>query len=388
MLPILYPSTSTKNDLLGHNGLGFLKDSLTCEVSRAINGEYEISGTILATDRLADSLTPMQYVKAPPSATEDAQIFEIYETATQGNSISYKGQHIRYKLASNAFSESYLPVVARTPVETWNAIQEYFIDENTDFTFSSTLTTTGIPWAAALYPTRVGDFLLGQQGSMLDTYGGEYDFDNFAITLKSRLGSDTGYCLRCGAGIDSAEYSVNTDYMYSHISAYATLPYVLSTTGETIGEFTVYLDAPISTGGTLLSYNRYLLYDFSETYKSYDTQAKVLTPNGTYPDSTSLAAAKSKLTSLVNKYISRNSDVLTKPTFNAEIKPTATDEQVKQLVLGDTVYIYYEPFNLQSQARVISTTYDVLGERYKNVEIGFTKKNLANLFSNKNIGGH
>lgn len=386
MLPILYPKTATKSDLLTTNGFGFLKDTLSCEVTRVLNGEYELQGKISTRDRLSTVISPMQYIKAQPSLNATAQIFEIYETETSENVIAFKAQHIRYKLTANAFSETYYPTIERTPTETWNAIQDYFIEENTDFTFASTISTTGIPLAAASYPTRIGDFLLGEWGSMLDTYGGEYEFDNFDIKLLQRVGADTGYCLRCGAGIESAEYSVNTDSMYSHVSSYVTLPLVMSTTGETVGEFKVYLVAPISTGGTLLPYNRYLSYDLTEVYKNRYPTTTVLRDDSS-PDETSLANARTKLVNLTQRYISQNFNTLTKPLFNVKITPDGNNEQVRNLEIGDTVFIYYEPYEIETTARVISTTFDVLRENYSKVELGYTRKSLAALFSNKNIGG-
>ena len=68
----------------------------------------------------------------------------------------------------------------------------------------STQLVSNIPFSHAV-PSSVKLALGGMEGSILDTYGGEWEFDGDSITLKSRLGADNGVLIRYGKNLASLE---------------------------------------------------------------------------------------------------------------------------------------------------------------------------------------
>ena len=108
---------------------------------------------------------------------------------------------------------------------------------------------------------------------------------------------------------------------------------------------------------------------------------------GAAPDPDSYAEARAKLTAVTNTYINQNAQRLRKPNINIKIDVSNADDRFKNCKLGDTISIFYEPLKLIKKAKIIRLKYDVLGERYTEIELGDPKMRIASFFPNKNIGG-
>lgn len=383
MLPILYPANTQKSGFFANNGLGFIKNCKRCEVTEERNGAFLLEMDVLITDRLAEQITPMAVIKCIPNAFDSAQLFEIYFVTKNDKTISVKAQHIRYRLSANIFTDIYAPNQNKTPAQTWGSVQTYLYYDN-EFTFTSDIVTAGIPTAAANEPIRMGDFLLGEEGSMIDTFGGEYAFDNYTVSLLTARGSDTGICLRCGSGVASFEYEADASSIYSDILPYAKVQYK-KTTGENVGSLYISLD-PISTGNTVLQSPRGLTYDFSQNFYDEYPDFFIETVSGANPVQASYDTALSYLRTLANKYINQNSETLKNLSVTLTIDTQPEIDQVQACKLCDTIAVYYEPLNFTATAKVFKIVFDVLQEKNITVELGNAKKNLSKFFSNINIG--
>lgn len=391
MLPILYAPGTDKDDF-STNGLGFITKATKCQVTEERNGIFELEAEVLISDRLIDSITPMAYIKALPSRNRAAQIFEIYSVTKNEKVIKVKAQHIRYRMNANVFTEPYHVSTDGTPQEVWEAIQPYLYYDN-EFTFESDISIKGVPLAAANAPIRLGEFMLGQDGSMLDTFHGEYVFDNYKIKLLTQRGSESPIALRCGAGISGFEYEADSSGMYTDIVPYAKLPYrkrVPNTDPlryESIGEFYIYED-PISTGNTNIPYGKGMTYDFTQAFLGrYPNEAFVETVTGVYPIFESEQAAKEKLRILTNDYIEQSSNSLRTLAVNALIDTQPEIEQVQNCDVCDIIKVSYYPLNIELKAKVVKLTFDVLSERTVSLEVGSVKKSMAKFFSSVNFGG-
>ena len=383
MLPILYSDTATKTDFTSGNGLGFVKNCLSCTVSEELNGRYELEAEIMSNDRLARSIKPEAFMKALPNVTDDAQIFSIYETDEEKNKIRIHAEHLRYRLSGNVFSEPYSAGTNMTPAQIWEDIQDYLTSEQ-EFTFTSNITTAAKPTAAINAPIRLGDFLLGKDGSMLDTFRGEYKFDNYNVSFLTARGQTTGICLRCGAGIQGLEYTVLSDKMYTQIAPYARVP---SKRGDIYdGEYFLWLAEPVSTGNIALKHDRALSYDFTQDFISMYPDFSMTYGEST-PIPTNLSEARSKLLTVTNRYIRQNSAALLEPSLNVNITTNAMAEEIKKCSLGDIVMVYYEPMNTTLSAKITKTVYDVLAERYTTIELGNVRRGIDRYFPSVNAGG-
>ena len=173
----------------------------------------------------------------------------------------------------------------------------------------------------------------GQEGSILDVYGGEWEYDGFNCFLTSRRGQDTG--IRISYGKNLAEYEKQRDYLeYSHVCAYWSK-----------NNTTVYGDY-VSTGVNCTF--RVVYVDASGLYDSQPTTSQL----------NDVATAQ-----------------IAGMDFGAQTI-TITPAQIGNDIigLGDGVLVCYE--NVFA-TRVITTVWDALGGNYKKLELGSRKENIA-----------
>ncbi len=385
MLPALYLPTTGIEDALSNNGLGFIKDCVSCYVSEELNGIYELTAEVLYSDRLAKYINEQSLIRATPNAVDQQQIFVISNVRAEENRLKITANHIHYRLFDNVFDESYL-ATDMTPLEVWEDIQMWLVYNN-PFEFTSSISTKSSVTAAEQSPIRLGEFIVGHEGSMIDVYGGELRYDNLAVSLERSRGDNTGIGLRCGGGINDIEYEVSSDAMYTDIAPYALIPtkQIDNGTNMITGQLYVYIPL-VSTGNISLRTPRALSYDFSDTFqREYPNFA--IAYHGSVPDAASYQEARGKLLTLANRYISQNADRLRKPSINVKIDIDASDNRFDNCKLGDVVDVYYTPLQMHLTAKIIRLQYDVLLGRYTRVELGEPLRNIARFFPNKNIGG-
>ena len=271
-----------------------------------------------------------------------------------------------------------------TPEETWNRIQRYLEFDNL-FEFYSDITTRASVTAGKEYPIRLGDFLSGVDGSMLDTFHGEFHYDNFKIELLKNRGTDTGIAIRYGSNISS--YQQDSDYstVYSHLLPYAAVQVKKYYSGENIGSRLIYTSPTlIDLQNDILTYKRALAYDFSDKFTEKDDVLLQYEEAGGYQNWDELTA---KLETIAEQYISENKSALTEISVNITVDVAETLKNLENCKLCDTVQVYFEPLGFSASAKIVKTEYDVLLEKYTKIELGTIKKTIADLFSGKNIGG-
>lgn len=380
MLPILYASNTVGEDF-GNNGLGFIRNCTKCKVVEVRNGLYELELEMLTNDRLADSIAVSMFVKAKANPHDRPQIFEIYQMSVTDTKITAKAQHLKYIAGGNVIDKLFNSDVAMTPVETWNNIQSDLYLENL-FTFDSDITTKAIVTAGKDCPIRLGDFLSGSEGSMLDTFGGEFHYDNFKIELLKNRGSETGIAIRYGSNISTYQQDSDSSTVYSHLLPYAIVKAEDYDTGKSIGDKMVYASL-IDLQNSNLTYKRALAYDFSDNFTEDDDIA-VIYQNGVVSNWSNLTA---KLNTVAAQYVNKNRTALTEISVNITVDVAETLKNLENCKLCDTVQVYFEPLGISATAKIVKTEYDVLLEKYTKIELGTIKKTIADLFSGKNIGG-
>lgn len=384
MLPILYPANTAKADFL-YNGYGFIKNCTKCSASEERNGPYELSMEMLTNDRLARTVMPGMFVKSLANPYDPAQLFEIYNVSYTADRITANAQHIRYIAYANATNEKVAAAaqnLAYTPGGWWqHLVDNDYLCVPSLWDFSSDITTQGIVSALAERPVRLGDFFQGAQGSMLDVFGGEYHFNNFNIELLQRRGTDTGICLRYGSNISSYAQDSDITTVYTHLQPYAYVKAQYADSKEEYHDMAVYHNSVIDLQNTLTTYQRVLTYDFSD----YFSDDIMLLDSNAVP--TNYYDLQQKLATVANNYVSANRAALTEPTVNITVDVAETLQSLQTCKLCDTAQIYFDRLNRSVTSKVVKTEFDALTERYTKITLGTVKKNLADLFTNKNIGG-
>lgn len=354
MIPVLY--SETENNFTS-NGIGRLADAISCTVTEVRNGEYTLSMVYPESGQYYSELKVSRYIKAVPSDGTTAQPFRIYKISKPLNGrVSISAEHRSYQL-------SMIPCGPFTAANVSSALQGLKTNayETCNFTFWTDKSTVATYKQVA--PASIRSRLGGVQGSILDTYGGEFEFDNLTVKLHGSRGSNRGVTLRYGKNITDINQEINIENTITGIC-----PYVVDPEGNMImlPEHVVY-----SPNASNFPEPRDAVIDFSTEFQN------------TTPTAAQLRAK-------AQAYIAANNigvpAVNIKVSFVAlwqteEYKNIANLERVK---LCDTVTVYFEKLGIEAQAKVIKTEYNVLKDRYNSIELGEARTDLASQIASLN----
>lgn len=353
MIPILYNSNET--DFSG-GGVGFLSDCTRCVVTEERNGVYECEFSYPMDGRHYSEIEPDMIIKAKPNEMSDPQLFRIYRTSKPINGIvNFYCQHISYDLNVNVVDPFTLS--GATALTALQGILSHCYYQHS-FTAQSTLSFSETHDLKVDKPKPARMCLGGSEGSVLDLFGGEYEFDNFNIKLHAARGQDTGVTILYGKNLTDITSDVNISSAYT-----AVYPYAIDTDRDGLYTLT---EKVIETGNTNFSEPRVLSLDLTEKFNLPDEEI-----------------TETKLRNLTNAYITNNhiSDV----KQNIEISfvqlwqtPEYKDIALLQRVgLCDTVTVRYSKLGVSVKAKVIKTVYNALTEKYEKIELGKAKSNFG-----------
>jgi len=336
MIPVLY-KTITEGTVPGHYGIGPLTDCLAATVEESRNGEYDLTLEYSAGGIHAEDIQPLTIIKAKPNYTDDPQLFEVYKVGRVLNGrFTVNAHHISYRLSYKTITTgSAASCVAACALLSAAA---------GNFTISTDKTT-----AAAFRvsePGSVRSFFGGKAGSLLDVYGGEWQYDNFTARLLKDRGADRGVTIRYGKNLTQLSQEISIENLATSI-----LPYYKDTDGN------VTTGAAVPTG-LILTSAREIVKDFSES----------VNPDSATPIATQLAT-------LAARYISNNN--LTVAINSIKLDFQQLEGLTERVDLCDTVNIYFDALGLTASAKCIKTVWDVLQERYKSCSFGNPRVNIA-----------
>ena len=181
MIPCLYASTEMK---FNHNGIGKLADAQSCTVTEKRNGSYELKLVCPADGIHAEMLEEGNIILAKPSDTMQSQPFRIYKITTPiDGKLEVQARHISYQL--NFITVSPFSVTgcagAMQGLKS-HAASDCPFDVWTDVDSSATF-TLGIP-------SSFRNCLGGMAGSVLDVFGGEFEWDRYTVKFHKTRGTD------------------------------------------------------------------------------------------------------------------------------------------------------------------------------------------------------
>ena len=339
MIPILYDGTE-KN--FTNNGLGRLSDAISCKVTEERNGIFELEMTYPISGIHYAELELNKIILAKTEEGGSPQAFIIYSiTRPLDGIVTVKGNHISYILNGVVV----MPFEAASLAEAMSKISDNAVIE-TPFTFQTDVSS--IIHFSFDTPRSIRSLLGGEQGSLLDVYGGyDYRFNNFQVSLLADRGSDNGVVLRYGKNITELKNLENTTNVYTGI-----VPYWSNETT------TVYLDEKVvySDHASDYPYKIIRTVDFSEDFENEPTQAQLK------------AKAESYLQSNQGWKLKSNINVSFVALWQSdEYKDIAALERVR---MCDTVRVVYSKLGVNIKTKVIKTIYNVLLERYEAISLG------------------
>lgn len=355
MIPILYEAKTS--DFTG-NGTGFLKDATECMVKEVRNGTFELTLKYPENGVYADKLTEDAIIKAKPNNKDNDQLFRIYKSGkTIAGVNTFYAEHISYELNSNPICQ---PVIeGKNPQQAIEQVlsQAAVPNNYTAWSDIQTRNSTGVDDVIS-----VRKMLGGVEGSILDTWGGEYQFDNFTIKLWKSRGKDTGETIRYGKNLITAEQEKNIANTVTAIFPYAR--YKKDETSEE--EILVKLSEGIIKTPNADRYARLKCepVDFSDKFKD----GVVITEDMLRKAATAYAQSGIDEPSISIKASFQDMN---------KIKGNENLATFNSIDLCDIVTVIIEKLDIDVKAKVVSYTYNVLKERAEKVEIGETRTNLT-----------
>lgn len=346
MIPILFNGTDT---VFTTNGLGRLTDCLFCEVMEERNGAYVLEMVISTTTPLYSQLAVGKTIVVTVS-DGTRQAFDIYSISKPLNHrVTVKANHISYRA-------SYIPVkpfTAEGITATMQGMITNSLETNpfllyTDFTNEESDYIQNIPKS---FRACLG----GSQGSLLDVFSGggagEYKWDNFNIYFLLHRGSDNGVQLRYGKNITEFEYTQDIGEVVTGV-----LPYWHNMENTIV----YYGDTQYSARAGNYPTPRTVVLDLTEEFE--------------------YAPSREELNEMALDYITNSSVDLPKDNITlsfVDLSKTGEQAILEAINLCDTVTVNYEPLGISYQSQVIKTTWNVLRERYEEIEIGQPKSSLS-----------
>lgn len=334
MKPILYASTERE---FATNGIGILSDAASCVVTEERNGSYELEMQYPVMGLHYASITYRSLILAKPKPDGEPQPFRVYRiTRPLGGLVTVYARHISYDLSGVV-----VPPFSATGVEgVFDAIQAKAVPQDSGFTFWSDKTSTS--GVATTVPNSVRSLLGGIQGSILDVFGGEYEFDRFAVKLWRHRGEDRGVTIRYGKNLTALEQDANCASVYTAVYPYWT--------GEDV---TVDLPEKIVEAPGTYDFVRILPLDLTSAFDGQPT-----------PD---------QLRTSAQYYIADNNVGV--PRVSLSLSYAQLDGE--KVDLCDTLTVTFAEMGVNTTAKVIKTAFDALQDRYVSVEIGDMRASIS-----------
>ena len=213
MTPILYQDTETQFD---SNGLGMLSDAISCKVTFEGNGIFELEMEYPITGIHYSEMALRGIIAAPYYPFGGKQPFRIYQiTKPISGIVTVYAQHISYDLSGVPVS----PFSASSAAEAITKLKQNAAVAN-NFVFWADSQATGE--MDVKVPTSTRSLLGGTEGSLLDVYGGEYEFDVWTVKLHSKWGQDSGATIEYGKNLTDLQQEENIANVATGVYPYYT----------------------------------------------------------------------------------------------------------------------------------------------------------------------
>ena len=370
--PILYNATETVFDSYG---LGEI-DANKATATRERNGNYSLYIEYPVGGSLAPLFKQDMRIKADAGVRTKNQTFYISRIVKDSSHvIKIYAKHISH------LTEMMGIVHGTTVVGDANAALARWSESlvgGVEFRTWSDIETEGkASWTVDKFKTA-REALGGVEGSILDVWGGEYEFDNTTIKLHRRLGRQSPTILEYGRNILSAEDDEDANSAYTSVYPFAT--YTPESQSHEEGKeskaqdpVTVTLSEKIVDSQWVGHYaeRRVAVVDFSSKYGDKQT------PNA------------ESLRTFAKEYMKTNRIGI--PKINTKIEYVdlsktldyADMSQMEEVELCDILPIYYPTIGLTNdENKVVVVNYDVLNDRNESIELGTIGQSMRSALTN------
>lgn len=374
MIPILYPAFEHDFDT---NGIGALTDCISCKVTSARNDQFDLTMKYPALGRHFDEIQEGRIVYVSHDDSNTPQPFEIKKRSSViDGTVQIWAQHISQSRLSKIILK---PFTASNIVEAFQKFKTQTFNDN-DFSFLTDKST--VANFTVSVPASALSMLGGVEGSILDVYGGEYEFDHYTVKLYNSRGQDNGVLIRYSKNLVSLTHTINAEGAYN-----AVIPYWQDFEGNV-----VYGNPITAEGGTLEVYpwteeNDEVMTDENSTEFEFHAYVSEMIAVDFSEDFGENKPTKRQLEERAKNYLSNNRpwEIDENIKFNfVELRQTNEYENyapLEHVQLCDTVTIEHPDLKLSAKAKVIKLVWDALEERYDSVEVGNPKEKFYEAIS-------
>lgn len=353
MIPIIYESTETA---FVSNGLGRLRDAISVVVSEERNGIFECDFSYPVDGANFDLIKCGRVIAVTHDDSGMVEPFDIVSFSKPINGIvTFHAVHVSYRLRGIVARSTNINSLAAALQAIENTAQPSA--SIAQFTFEKDFDSTGYMAAFDGVPRSVRQLLGGIDGSILDTYGGEWEFTGFRAILHRARGSLRDFTVRYGLNL--LNYTDDTDYSSTYTSC---IPYWVGVDGT--GGETVVVGNKVSSGSPSYSDKEICApLDLTDKFEDKPTTAQ--------------------LQSMAASYMSANQVYLPAQTISVDfvrlqdMGEFAEFEDLLQCNLCDSINVVFPRYNMQGTFKIVKTVYNVLKDRYDGMELGALSSTLA-----------
>ena len=344
MIPILFERNETA---FNNNGLCRLRDCIDARVSEERNRIYELDFDYPVNGANYSQIQFGRYVGVTHEESDDIQPFKIVSATRPINGIvSFHCTHISY--------EQNQIVVSGANV---NSLADAFTllgtaQPQNRFSYEADFTSSGYMASADGTPRTVRQMLGGVKGSVLDTYGGEFEWDKFRVILHQSRGEVKDFAIRYGVNL--LDYNDDTDYQDTFTSCVA---YWRGTDGEIVSA-----TASLDEDG----------YDGSDIRVPLDLTDK-------FEEKPSVANLQTEALS----YMRRNQTNIPAQSIRvdfvrlSEMGEFSAFQDLLKCKLCDTIKVIFPMYDVSASFKIVKIEWDVLAGRYAGMELGTLSTTLS-----------
>ena len=343
MIPVLYGPTEKR---FTSRGLGPLPDASMAHIEEVRLGEYELEMEYPVTGLHFDELQYGNVIKAR-NAYLGEQPFDIYYISKPMSGIvTVRARHISYRLNKKVLT----PCSSSSAAGAMSAIETHILD-GSDFTFWTDKSTQA-NWAVT-EPKNVRAALGGTEGSILDVFGGEYEWDGFTVKLHGNRGSDNGVSIRFGKNLLDLVAELDASDVVT-----ACVPYYTASDGTCVYGSKVKSSAWSSVNDLVT------VMDMKEYFTAPEGAAENWTPTTAAMEETALQLMEQRLVYQATQHLKVDFALL------SQSKEYAHLAALERVNLCDYVTVAHPGMGIDVKVKVIKTVWDVLADRYDSIELG------------------
>ena len=334
------------------NGLGTLTEAIKCEVKEEANGAFELELEYPVWGKRYNDLIQRNFIVCKSNPFSTPQIFRIYSISRPMDGIvTYNAQHISYDLTCHPL----LPFKATSCAEAMSKLKTNSLTKH-NFTFwtdKNTVADFGFD-----VPVSIRSALGGIEGSILDTYRGDYEFDNFTVKLHNNRGVDRGFTVRYGKNLTDFSQEETIDNVYTSV-----YPYWMGQ-DEAGNEIYTELADRLVPVDTPYNFTNVLILDLSSEFNAEPSEEQ--------------------MRAYTESYIENNNVGV--PSINFDISFVQLSQSLEyedrklldQIELFDTVTVEFDMLlGKKAKAKVVKTTYDAIADRYETITLGTVKVSIT-----------